>query len=68
MIKYQHGDVLIKKLGSPIKETKIEEYGALKGQKTNLIDKNNRWMQENRVVIAEGEVTGHAHAFNFDNT
>tara|TARA_R110002167_G_scaffold277014_1_gene482927 strand:+ start:343 stop:756 length:414 start_codon:yes stop_codon:yes gene_type:complete len=67
MIKYQHGDVLIKKLGSPIKETKIEEYGALKGQKTNLIDKNNRWMQENRVVIAEGEVTGHAHAFNFDN-
>lgn len=67
MKKYQHGDVLIKELTSPIKETKIEEYGQLKGQETDLTDKNKRWMQEDRVVIAEGEVTGHAHAFNFDN-
>tara|TARA_R110002012_G_scaffold8195_6_gene37852 strand:- start:22848 stop:23261 length:414 start_codon:yes stop_codon:yes gene_type:complete len=67
MNKYQHGDVLIKELKTPIKENKIEQYGDLKGQKTDLTDKNERWMQENRVVIAEGEVTGHAHAFNFDN-
>jgi len=64
MKKYQHGDVLIKKLSSPIKETKEEQYGLLKGQKLDLTDKNERWMQGHRVVIAEGEVTGHAHAFN----
>ena len=67
MLKYQHGDVLIKKRSTPIEETKTEEYGTLKGQKVNLTDYNKRWMQEDRVVIAEGEVTGHAHAFNFDN-
>ena len=67
MNKYQHGDVLIKELKTPIKENKIEQYGDLKGQKTDLTDKNKRWMQENRVVIAEGEVTGHAHAFNFES-
>jgi hypothetical protein len=67
MIKYQHGDVLIKQMSSPIIESKVEEYGTLQGQTTNLQDKNERWVQGNRVVIAEGEVTGHAHAFNFDN-
>ena len=67
MIKYQHGDVLIKELSDPITEYKKERYGNLAGQKTSLNDKNKRWIQDNRVVIAEGEVTGHAHAFNFDN-
>jgi|TARA_B100001540_G_C15793019_1_gene636355 hypothetical protein len=66
MKKYQHGDVLIKQLSEPIKTKKIESYGMLKGQSTDLTDTNERWMQDNRVVIAEGEVTGHAHAFNFD--
>ena len=67
MKKYQHGDVLIKELSEPIKTVKEESHGTLKGQKTDLTDTNERWMQDNRVVIAEGEVTGHAHAFNFDN-
>jgi len=67
MKKYQHGDVLIVELSSSIKEKKVETHGMLQGQRTDLTDRNERWMQDNRVVIAEGEVTGHAHAFNFDN-
>ena len=63
MIKYQQGDVLIRKLESPIKEEK-EDYD---GKTVSLKDKRSRWIQDKRTVIAEGEVTGHAHAFNNNN-
>lgn len=63
MIKYQQGDVLIRKLESPITEEK-EGYD---GRTVSLKDKNTRWNQKKRTVIAEGEVTGHAHAFNDNN-
>jgi len=63
MIKYQQGDVLIRKLESPITEEK-EDYN---GNIVSLKDRNTRWTQKKRTVIAEGEVTGHAHAFNNNN-
>jgi hypothetical protein len=64
MIKYQQGDVLIRRLKSPIEE-KTNSYS---GEGTvSLADKSDRWNQKNRTVIAEGEVTGHAHAFNNNN-
>ena len=64
MIKYQQGDVLIRKVESPIKEKKESTYGS---GTTSLEDKSDRWNQDERTVIAEGEVTGHAHAFNNTN-
>ena len=63
MIKYQQGDVIIRKLESPIKEH-TEDYN---GNKSTALDKSERWNQASRTVIAEGEVTGHAHAFNMTN-
>jgi len=63
MIKYQQGDVLIRKLEEPIKE-QTEDYN---GNKQSALDKSDRWNQASRTVIAEGEVTGHAHAFNTTN-
>lgn len=63
MIKYQQGDVIIKKLESPIEEESENHHGG----KVNMSDKNDRWIQDHRTVIAEGEVTGHAHAFNNSN-
>ena len=64
MIKYQQGDVLIRRLESPIKGKKQKQYGE---GAVSLEDKSDRWVQDNRTVIAEGEVTGHAHAFNNTN-
>ena len=59
MIKYQQGDVIIRRI-----ETLEKEKKDWNGKTTNLSDTNERWIQKDRVVIAEGEVTGHAHAFN----
>ena len=58
-MKYQQGDVIIRKIDKLAKVTK-----DWNGNSRNLSDKNERWIQKDRVVIAEGEVTGHAHAFN----
>jgi hypothetical protein len=63
MVKYQQGDVIIRKLNEPIKETN-KDYNDIE---QSCLDKNERWNQENRTVIAEGEATGHAHAFNQTN-
>ena len=63
MIKYQQGDVIIKRLDSPIQE-KTENHN---GVNVDLREKSDRWIQDHRTVIAEGEVTGHAHAFNNTN-
>ena len=63
MIKYQQGDVIIRKLEEPIKE-QSQDYN---GNKSSTLDKNDRWNQASRTVIAEGEATGHAHAFNMTN-
>ena len=61
-MKYQQGDVVMRRI-----ETLTREDMDWSGRKINLEDKNERWMQEDRIVIAEGEVTGHAHAFNKEN-
>ena len=59
---YQQGDVIIRKID---KLTKVSK--DWNGNSRNLSDKNERWIQKDRVVIAEGVVTGHAHAFNTDS-
>ena len=63
MTKYQQGDVIIRKLEEPIKET-WQDYD---GKSSSSLDKSDRWNQASRTVIAEGEATGHAHAFNMTN-
>ena len=63
MIKYQQGDVIIKQLESPIEEQTENYDGGL----NDMSEKSDRWIQDHRTVIAEGEVTGHAHAFNDTN-
>ena len=60
-MKFQQGDVIIRRI-----ETLEKEKKDWNGKTTNLSDTNERWIQKDRVVIAEGEVTGHAHAFNND--
>ena len=50
MIKYQQGDVIIRKLEEPIKE-QSQDYN---GNKSSTLYKNDRWNQASRTVIAEG--------------
>ena len=62
-VKYQHGDVLIRPTDDQLDDILAKDrFGMLKKSAVSLDGGSN-----NRIVLAKGEATGHAHAIDMSN-
>jgi hypothetical protein len=59
-VKYQHGDVLIRPTDDQLDD-------ILAKQRFRMINVSLNGGSNDRIVLAKGEATGHAHAINMSN-